>query len=111
MENFWLILVGLIAYLLGSLSPAFMKFGKRVLEGETGIAGAMTVYRTARNLGYPLKRAAFWLLFVVAADGLKAVAAISIARWGLVFLGYNLQAGIAVSALFAVLGHNPTPFT
>jgi len=113
MDNLWLILVALTAYLLGSISPAYLisRFvlkEKNLSEFATGNLGAMNVFRSARSpsKGYSVKKAGVLLVAVIAADAAKAYAALAIAKYGLLWLGYNETAGLAIAAALVVVGHN-----
>lgn len=105
MESFWaifgLILVGLIAYVLGSVPTALLIAGRKVLEKGTGNVGTMNVYRTTGSK----KLAALTL----AIDAGKAVLAVCIASW-LAFCGYNLLIGLLAASFFVILGHNYSIF-
>jgi acyl-phosphate glycerol 3-phosphate acyltransferase len=98
MENLWLILIGLIAYLLGSIPTAYLITGKKVLEEGSGNVGAMNTYRVTGSLGP--------LIFCLLADGLKGVLALLLVRYWLIFLGYHLGFGVMIASFFVVLGHN-----
>ncbi len=98
MENLWLILVALVAYLLGSIPTAYLLSGKKILEGGSGNVGAMNTFRVTGSLK-PL----VLTLFIDAAKGATAVAA---SRWWLLGLGYNAGLGVMTASFFVVAGHN-----
>jgi len=101
MENLWLILIAVAAYLLGSFPTAYLVGTKDVLRRGSGNVGTMNVLRTTGSK----KRAFLTLIFDVA----KAVLAVYIAFW-LVCLGYNLLMGTLVASAFVILGHNYSVF-
>jgi len=100
MENFWLILVAAIAYLLGSFPTAYL-INKDVLRRGSGNVGTMNVLRTTGS-----KKLAVLTLII---DVSKAVLAVSLVSW-LAGLGYDLLLGIMVASAFVVLGHNYSIF-
>jgi acyl-phosphate glycerol 3-phosphate acyltransferase len=100
MENFWLILIAVIAYLLGSFPTAYL-INKDVLKRGSGNVGTMNVLRTTGSK----KLAVFTLVLDVA----KAVLAVFLVSW-LAGLGYNLLIGLLVASAFVILGHNYSVF-
>lgn len=97
MENFWLILIAAIAYLLGSFPTAYLIGGKDVLKRGSGNVGTMNVLRTTGS-----KKLAVLTLVI---DIGKAVLAVSLISW-LAFLGYNPLIGLMVASSGVILGHN-----
>jgi len=97
---FYLILIFIIAYLLGSFPTAFLIVkkvsGKDIRNIGTGNVGAMNVAR-ATGKGF-----LFWLTVII--DLLKGALAILIPQW-LAFLGYDLPLAITLAGAGAVLGH------
>ena len=105
MENLWLILIGGIAYLIGSIPTAYLitkKVGGKLvwLEG-TGNVGAMNVYRTTGSVKL--------MILVTSLDIGKGALAVLIAQW-LGFLGYSSGFGLMTAVIFLVLGHNYSLF-
>ncbi|OIO46565.1 MAG: hypothetical protein AUJ31_01475 [Parcubacteria group bacterium CG1_02_39_15] len=100
MVNFYLILIFIAAYLLGSFPTGYLvvkKFtGQDIRKIGTGNVGAMNVSRATG------KGSLFWL--TVAADVGKGALAVLLPQW-LDFLGYDLFLGITVAGFGAVLGH------
>lgn len=100
MTNFYLILIFVVAYLLGSFPTGYLivkKFaGIDIRKVGTGNVGAMNVSRATG------KSSLFWL--TVAADVGKGALAVLLPQW-LFFLGYNLSLAIILAAFGAVLGH------
>lgn len=101
MENLWLILIAVVAYLLGSFPTAYLIGGKDVLTRGSGNIGTMNVYRTTGSKGLTA------LTFVI--DTGKAVLAVLVAFW-LSFLKYDPMLGILVASSCVVLGHNYSVF-
>ena len=101
MEDLWLIIIFIIAYLLGALPTAYLVIkatgGGDIRESGTGNVGAMNVHRLTESKGF--------LILTWMVDMAKAALAISIARW-LILLGYNPEWGLIVAALAVFLGHN-----
>ena len=105
MENLWLILIGGIAYLIGSIPTAYLitkKVGGKLvwLEG-TGNVGAMNVYRTTGSVKL--------MVLVTSLDVGKGALAVLIAQW-LGFLGYSTEFGLMTAVIFLVLAHNYSLF-
>ena len=105
MENLWLILIGGIAYLIGSIPTAYLitkKAGGKLvwLEGS-GNVGAMNVYRTTGSVKL--------MILVTSLDIGKGALAVLIAQW-LGFLGYSSEFGLMTAVIFLVLGHNYSLF-
>ena len=105
MENLWLILIGGIAYLIGSIPTAYLitkKVGGKLvwLEGS-GNVGAMNVYRTTGSVKL--------MILVTSLDIGKGALAVLIAQW-LGFLGYSSEFGLMTAVIFLVLGHNYSLF-
>jgi len=100
MISFYLILIFLVSYLLGSFPTGYLvvkKFaGKDIREVGTGNVGAMNVSRATD------KTSLFWL--TVAVDVGKGALAMLLPQW-LVFLGYDLVTAITLAGFGAVLGH------
>jgi len=101
MENLWLLLAGLIAYLLGSIPTAFLIVrkakGKAVWLEGSGNVGTMNIYRATGSL---------WLMaLTLIIDMGKAALALYIAS---LLCGSVL--GQVMAAVFAVLGHNYSVF-
>jgi len=100
MNIFYLILIFIIAYLIGSFPTAYLvakKFSdKDIRKGGTGNVGAMNVQRVTGKFH----------LFVLTlmGDAGKGVLAVLIPQW-FSFLGYNLIFAITLAAFGAVLGH------
>lgn len=101
MENFWLILIAIIAYLLGSFPTAYLIGGKEVLRRYSGNMGTMNVLRTTHS-----KKLAF---FTFSIDGAKAVLAVLLVSW---FSGlkYDPLIGLLVASSCVILGHNYSIF-
>jgi len=105
MENLWLILIGGISYLVGSIPTAYLitkKVGGKLvwLEGS-GNVGAMNVYRTTGSVKL--------MILVTSLDIGKGALAVLIAQW-LGFLGYSSEFGLMTAVIFLVLGHNYSLF-
>jgi len=100
MENFWLILIAVIAYLLGSFPTAYL-ISKDVLRRGSGNVGTMNVLRTTGS-----KKLAI-LTFVI--DVAKAVLAVYLVSW-LAFLEYDPLIGLLVASSCVILGHNYSVF-
>jgi len=105
MENLWLILIGGISYLIGSIPTAYLitkKVGGKLvwLEG-TGNVGAMNVYRTTGSVKL--------MVLATSLDIGKGALAVLIAQW-LGFLGYSSEFGLMTAVIFLVLGHNYSLF-
>ena len=105
MENFWLLLIALISYLLGSIPFAYIvakkMTGKNLCYVGTRNVGAMNAYRTTGSTKA--------LIMVLSGDTIKAIISILSVSW-LGFLGYNLKAGLVIAAFFVILGHNYSCF-
>ena len=103
LQNFWLLLIGAIAYVLGSFPTARIVAGKKVLENGTRNIGAMNVYRVTGS----------WWLFIVTfvVDAGKAVIAILIA-WCLWKLGTycDFQTAVMVASFCVIIGHSYSVF-
>ncbi len=102
MENLWLIVIALIAYLAGSVSPAYAITSGKVLEGGSGNLGAMNTYRVTGS----------YLLagLVLLADATKAAIPVLLAKDWLGFLGYDVGFGVMTASFFAIFGHNYSIF-
>jgi len=105
MENLWLILIGGISYLIGSIPTAHLitkKVGGKLvwLEGS-GNVGAMNVYRTTGSVKL--------MVLATSLDVGKGALAVLIAQW-LGFLGYSSEFGLMTAVIFLVLGHNYSLF-
>ena len=105
MENLWLILIGGISYLIGSIPTAYLitkKVGGKLvwLEGS-GNVGAMNVYRTTGSVKF--------MVLATSLDVGKGALAVLIAQW-LGFLGYSSEFGLMTAVIFLVLGHNYSLF-
>ena len=105
MENLWLILIGGIAYIIGSIPTAYLitkKVGGKLvwLEGS-GNVGAMNVYRTTGSVKL--------MVLATSLDVGKGALVILIAQW-LAFLGYSSEFGLMTVVFFLVLGHNYSLF-
>ena len=105
MHNLWLILIGGISYLMGSIPTAYLitrYFSGKVvwLEGS-GNVGAMNVYRATGSMKL--------MILATALDIGKGALAILLTQW-LGFLGYSPGFGIMTTAFFLVLGHNYSLF-
>ena len=100
MVNFYLFLIFVVAYLLGSFPTAYLivkKYtGQDIRTIGTGNVGAMNVSRVTG------KGSLFWL--TVAIDVGKGALAVLLPQW-LAFLGYELVLAITLAGLGAVLGH------
>ncbi len=101
MENLWLILIAVMAYLLGSLPTAYLIAGKKVLSQGSGNVGTMNVYRTTNSLGPSV--------LTLLIDVGKAVLAVFLVSW-LAFLGYETLIGFLVASSGVILGHNHSIF-
>jgi glycerol-3-phosphate acyltransferase PlsY len=105
MANLWLILVGGITYLLGSIPTAYL-ITKRVggktvwLEGS-GNVGAMNVYRTTGSVRL--------MVLTTVLDVGKGALSVFLAQW-LGFLGYDQNFGLMTAVFFLILGHNYSLF-
>ena len=101
MDNAWLILIFIIAYLLGSFPTAYVVIkiatGKDIRGTGTGNIGAMNVHRATES------KALFAITWIT--DMVKAALAILIARW-LAWLGYSPEWGVILAVLGVFLGHN-----
>ncbi len=101
MEWLWLVLVGVIAYLIGSVSSAIL-IGK-IFAGDdirshgSGNAGATNALRT-----YGKKAA----VMVVLMDGLKAVVAILLGMLIAKLSGWEPRYGAYIAGVGVALGHN-----
>jgi len=100
MSNFYLILIFLIAYFLGSFPTAYLvtkKFtGKDVRKAGTKNVGAVNVQRVTGKFHL--------FLLTLAGDVGKGSLAVLIPQW-LSFLNYNLLGAITLGAFGVVLGH------
>lgn len=105
MQNIWLILIGWISYLIGSIPTAYLitryVSGKVVWLEGSGNVGAMNVYRATGSTKL--------MILATALDIGKGALAILLTQW-LGFLGYNPGFGIMTTAFFLVLGHNYSLF-
>jgi glycerol-3-phosphate acyltransferase PlsY len=105
MENIWLILIGGIAYLLGSIPTAYLitryVSGKVIWLEGSGNVGAMNVYRTTGSMKL--------MVLATVLDMGKGALVILLAQW-LGFLEYNPEFGLMTAASFLVLGHNYSLF-
>ena len=105
MNNSWLILIGGIAYVIGSIPTAYL-ITKRVggklvwLEGS-GNVGAMNVYRTTGSIKL--------MVLATALDVGKGTLIVYLAKW-LGSLGYSPEFGLMTAVFFLVLGHNYSLF-
>lgn len=100
MTVFYLILIFIIAYLLGSFPTAYLVMkaftGKDVREGGTGNVGAMNVQRMTGKF--------YLFLLTLLGDAGKGALAVLIPQW-FSYLGYDLTTAITLAAFGAVLGH------
>jgi len=103
--NLWLILIGGVNYLLGSIPTAYLitkRVGGKIvwLEGS-GNVGAMNVYRTTGS--------AKLMVLTTLLDIGKGVLCVFLAqRLGL--LGYSPGFGLMTAVFFLILGHNYSLF-
>jgi glycerol-3-phosphate acyltransferase PlsY len=101
MQNLWLILIGGISYLIGSIPTAYLitrhVSGKVVWLEGSGNVGAMNVYRATGSMKL--------MVLATALDVGKGALGILLTQW-LGFLGYNPEFGIMTAVFFLVLGHN-----
>lgn len=98
MANLWLILLAAISYLLGSIPTAYWVAGKEVMKDGSGNIGAMNTQRVTGSKKL--------MLLVLLIDSAKAGLAMVIARWLLIFLGYQTGWALMTVSFFVVLGHN-----
>jgi acyl phosphate:glycerol-3-phosphate acyltransferase len=98
--NFYLFLVFIISYLLGSFPTAYLiikkSSGQDIRTIGTGNVGAMNVQRATGKVYL------FIITFLI--DAAKAVLAIYLAQ-KFSFLGYDLNLAVTVAAFGAVVGH------
>jgi glycerol-3-phosphate acyltransferase PlsY len=96
---FWSVCVGVLAYLLGSLSFAVIVSKAMHLDDPrsygSGNPGATNVLRSGNKLA---------AILTLLLDALKGVAAVLFARWMAARLGYG-EGTIALAGLAAFLGH------
>jgi len=102
MENVWLVVIALMAYLFGSFSPSYCIVRKRGLQEGSGNLGAMNTYRVTGSL---LPTALVFLL-----DAGKAIIPVWLVRSPMSFLGYDAGLAVMIAALFVILGHNRSVF-
>lgn len=99
-SDFYLFLIFIISYLLGSFPTAFLiikKYsGQDIKKVGTGNVGAMNVQRATGKIHL------FLLTFLI--DAGKAILAIIIAK-KFSYLGYDLNLAITIAAFGAVVGH------
>lgn len=100
MISFYLFLIFIVSYFLGSFPTAFLitkKYsGQDIKTIGTGNVGAMNVQRATGKVHL------FILTFLI--DAAKAVLAVLIAK-KFSYLGYNLNLAITIAAFGAVVGH------
>jgi len=105
MENFWLLPIALVSYLLGSIPFAYIvakkMTGKNLYQVGTCNVGAMNAYRITGSTKA--------LVIVLSGDLVKAIISILSVSW-LGFLGYDSKAGLVTATFFVILGHNYSCF-
>lgn len=108
MENAWLILTAILAYLIGSFPTAYFvirkMLGKDIRSEGSGNVGTMNTYGALK--AEKSRRQAFFGLFLTMGSDLgKGILAIHASNW-LSITGYYPLVGLIVAAAFVILGHN-----
>ena len=106
--NYWLALIAVTAYLIGSFPTAYFvtkgMVGKDIrLEGSRNVGG-MNAYSLIRSKRSE-RKAALGLVTILFGDMGKGVLAIYLTRW-LGFLGYHPPLALIIGSFFVILGHN-----
>ncbi len=106
MENLWLVLTALVAYILGSIPTGYLivkwATGKSIFDEGSGNMGAMNTYRATGSKSL--------LILNLLIDAGKAAVALYLAKFLAGPGGYYLTFGLILAALFTVLGHSYSLF-
>jgi len=110
MPSFYLILIAIVSYLIGSIPTAYLavkKFtGQDIRKVGSGNVGAMNTVRAIKNVGKG-KLAIIGFLLVLIIDMTKGALAVALAQK---LAGSQLFLVLIISAFFVVLGHNYSIF-